>query len=86
MENAKDRPHDGSRSQNPTPQYHTPVAASISWDDLRKIEMAFMPLLILSGGDEEERDPEPPQALVRLHLRMVWRELSALARRAGGGQ
>lgn len=58
----------------------------ITWKDLRKIEMAFMPLMILSGGDEEERDPEPPQALVRLNLRMVWRELRALADRLGGGQ
>jgi len=60
--------------------------SAITWEDLRKIEMAFLPLMILSGGDESERDPEPPQALVRLNLRMVWRELAALARRAGGGQ
>lgn len=56
----------------------------ISWDDLRKIEMAFMPLLILSGGDEEERDPEPPQALIRANLRILWTALQALARRMGG--
>lgn len=74
------------RSHNSNTSYNEPGSSSISWDDLRKIELAFLPLLILSGGDEEDRDPEPPQALVRLNLRMVWRELAALARRVGGAQ
>lgn len=69
----------------PTPPYHDPGPASITWDDLRRVERAFMPLLILSGG-EDERDPLPPQALVRLNLRMIWRELRSLADRIGGGQ
>lgn len=72
---------DLSDAERQTP---TPTPAGITWQDLRKIEMAALPLLILSGGDESERDPEPPQALVRLQLRMVWRELSALSRRVGG--
>ena len=82
MPKQENRPHDGSRSPIPNASYHDP-RPSVTWADLRKIEMAFMPLLILIGG-EEERDPEPPQALVRLNLRMIWRELAALARRTGG--
>lgn len=86
MENAKDRPHDGSRSQNSSASYQKPGPASISWDDLRRLEMRFMPLLILSGGDDDDRDDVPPQALVRLNLRMIWRELRSLADRIGGGR
>jgi len=67
----------------PTPPYHATGPASITWDDLRRVERAFMPLLILSGG-EDERDPLPPQAFVRASLRIVWKELLALSRRAGG--
>ncbi|MDY0268318.1 hypothetical protein [Trichloromonas sp.] len=61
-------------------------SSEITWDDLLKIEFAMIPLMILSGGDGDDRDDIPPQALVRLNLRMVWRELSALSRRVGGGQ
>jgi hypothetical protein len=73
---------DFNDAERQAPDRTEPV--KITWDDLRKIEMAVMPLMILAGGDEEERDPEPPQSLVRLHLRVVWKELAALARRVGG--
>ncbi|MDY0270179.1 hypothetical protein [Trichloromonas sp.] len=70
----------------PLSQQPTEKSSEITWDDLRKIELAMIPLLILSGGDGDDRDDIPPQALVRLQLRMIWRELSALSRRVGGGQ
>lgn len=70
--------HDGDQTHK---QCH------ITWRDIDRIERAVMPLLILFGrGEEEERDPVPPQALVRLILRLLWAELVALSRRVGGGQ
>jgi|GEM_PF-3388425 len=76
----------GAGEMPPLSQQPTEKSSEITWDDLRKIELAMIPLLILSGGDGDDRDDIPPQALVRLQLRMIWRELSALSRRVGGGQ
>lgn len=61
-------------------------STEITWDDLRRIESVMIPLMILSGGDADDRDDVPPQALVRLNLRMLWRELTALSRRVGGAR
>ena len=59
---------------------------SISWDDVHRIERAALPLLILAGGEEEDRPEIPNQKFVRVSLRMLWTELAELARRTGGGQ
>jgi len=78
MQETKGLPHDGDRSHN---------INIITWRDLDRIERAVLPLLIMCGRSEgEERDHVPPQSLVRVILRLLWGELTALSRRVGGGQ
>lgn len=82
MRETKDQPRDGDRSHIKSASY------DITWRDLDRIERAVMPLLILfgRGEDDEERDPVPPQALVRGILRLLWGELAALSDRVRGGK
>jgi len=83
MPKTENRPHTGERSSIPAASYHDPRPAVITWSDLQRIERAAIPLLILTGGDDADRPEVPDQAFCRACLRILWRNLSAVAKRAG---
>jgi hypothetical protein len=53
----------------------------VTWDELRRVERAALPLLILIGGPDDERDSLPPQSLACAILRVLYGVLRDLADR-----
>lgn len=74
----------GAGEMHPLSQ-QTPEKSTISWDDLKRIERATLPLLLMIGGDDDDRPDVPPQAMARVLLSHLFRELRNLAARTGRG-
>jgi len=80
MTQQENRPHTGERPSIPDASYHDP-RPPVTWADLQRIERAALPLLLLIGGPDDDRDDLPPQALALATLRALWAVLRDVANR-----